>query len=170
MAEMNQDPEVMRHFPRILSRQESLDALNRQRLLIAERGWGLWAVEVDGEFAGQTGLAVPRFNAPFMPCVEVGWRFRPEYWGRGIAHAAARCAVEHGFGSIGLAEIVSFTAAVNDRSRRLMERIGLKRDPAEDFFHPTIERSSPICLHVLYRGRPGCLGPAPDGLPDARLE
>ena len=69
------------------------------------------------------GLAVPAFAAPFMPCVEVGWRLRHEYWGRGIAFRAAREALRYGFSVLQLPEVVSFTATVNLRSRRLMERL-----------------------------------------------
>src|SRR5260221_14784615 len=87
-AFMNADPEVMRYFPRPLSREESGASLNRQRTLIDQRGWGLWVVEVDGAFAGFAGLAVPNFEAPFLPAVEIGWRFRREFWGRNIAYQA----------------------------------------------------------------------------------
>jgi RimJ/RimL family protein N-acetyltransferase len=166
---MNRDPEVMRYFPRTLSEEESREAMERQHALIAERGWGLWAVEVGGAFAGFTGLAVPRFEAPFMPAVEIGWRFRTDFWGRGIAQAAARCAVGHAFGPARLGELVSFTAAVNGPSRKLMERIGLRRDPAGDFLHPLLEKESPLCLHVLYRikaSEAAAVG-APPGLPAA---
>ena len=108
-------------------------------------------VEVDGRFAGFTGLAVPRFSAPFMPCVEIGWRLQREFWGRGIAFAAARQAEAFAFEQLRLAELVSFTAAINLRSRRLMERLGFTRRAEEDFLHPSIEAGSPIQLHVLYR-------------------
>src|SRR5436305_15909 len=86
---MNADPEVMRYFPALLSREQTEASLVRQRALIEERGWGLWALDVDGAFAGFVGLAVPSFAAPFMPCVEVGWRLRREYWGRGVAYQGA---------------------------------------------------------------------------------
>src|SRR5215472_6830199 len=83
---MNADPEVMRHFPSLMSPDETRASLERQRAFIEQRGWGLWALDVNGDFAGFTGLAIPRFDAPFMPCVEIGWRLRREYWGRGIAY------------------------------------------------------------------------------------
>ncbi len=138
-AAMNADPEVMRYFPALWNREQSEGSLNRQRAFIAERGWGLWAVDVDGSFAGFTGLANPTFEAPFMPCVEVGWRLRREYWGRGIAFRAALLALDYGFSVLRLQEIVSFTAAVNVRSRRLMERLG--------FVHDIVSRL-PTSLHT----------------------
>jgi RimJ/RimL family protein N-acetyltransferase len=108
-------------------------------------------VEVDGEFAGFTGLAVPSFQAPFTPCVEVGWRFRCEFWGRGIAYHAACQAISYGFGVLKLPELVSFTAAVNTRSRRLMERLSFIHDPANDFDHPAIPEGHVLRRHVFYR-------------------
>jgi len=150
-AEMNADPDVMKFFPATLTAEESSVALERARSDIDRRGWGLWAVEVDGAFAGFTGLAEPRFSAPFTPCVEIGWRFRREYWGRGVAIAAARAAESFAFQNLRLAELVSFTAAINSPSRRLMERLGFSRDEADDFLHPSLPDNSPLRLHVLYR-------------------
>ena len=152
-AAMNADPEVMRYFPKLLSAAESRESYLRQRGLLEERGWGLWVVEVDGAFAGFTGLAVPRFAAPFLPCVEIGWRLRREYWGRGIACAAARQAEHYAFAELKLDELVSFTAAINTPSIRLMERLGFARDLRGDFWHPALPADSPLRLHVLYRKR-----------------
>jgi len=150
-AEMNADPEVMRYFPRIQTWEESKESMQRQRTLLDQRGWGWWVVEVEGKFAGFTGLAVPRFSAPFTPCIEIGWRFRREYWGRSIAFAAARAAEAYAFKELKLPEMLTFTAAINSPSRRLMERLGYQRNPAEDFLHPSLAQDCLICLHVLYR-------------------
>lgn len=152
-AEMNADAGVMKYFPRVLSWDESRASMLRLREQIQTRGWGLWAVEVDGRFAGFTGLAEVRFSAPFTPCIEISWRFRPEFWGRGVALAAAREAERFAFLELGLPELVSFTAAVNIYSRRLMERLGFARDLESDFLHPLLPAESPLRLHVLYRRR-----------------
>ena len=150
-ADMNADTTVMQYFPKPLSLAESQESLERLRAQIDQRGWGLWAVEVDGAFAGFTGLAEPRFQAHFTPCVEIGWRFRREFWGRGIAYSAALAAESFAFQRLQLAQLVSFTAAVNGRSRRLMERLGFSRNEREDFAHPSMPEDSPLRLHVLYR-------------------
>jgi len=150
-AAMNADPEVMRYFPSRLTCEQSAASLARQRAFIEQRGWGLWALDVDGTFAGFTGLAIPNFEAPFMPCVEVAWRLRREYWGQGIAYRGALQALDYGFKTMKLAEIVSFTAAVNARSRRLMERLGFVHDVANDFEHPAIPEGHELRRHVLYR-------------------
>jgi RimJ/RimL family protein N-acetyltransferase len=150
-AEMNADPEVMRYFPALLTKDESAASMERQRRAIDQRGWGLWAVDVDGVFAGFTGLNVPSFSAPFTPCTEIGWRFRREFWGRGLAYRAACEALAFGFESLNLPEIASFTAATNVRSRRLMERLKFERDADGDFEHPSIPEGHLLRHHVLYR-------------------
>lgn len=160
-AAMNADPEVMRYFIVPLSGEESRLALHRFRAAIDARGWGLWAVEVDGAFAGFTGLSEPTFVAHFTPCVEIGWRFRPEYWGRGIAFAAAQQAEHHAFTVLGLDQLVSFTTETNIRSRRLMERLGFTRDPRDDFWHPKVAEGHPLRRHVLYKKRRAIEPPPP---------
>lgn len=150
-AAMNAHPDVMRYFPTVLGVDESREALRRYQKSIAEQGWGYWAVEVDGEFAGLTGLAEPSFSAPFTPCVEIGWRFLPAFWGRGLAFAAARQAENYARSVLRLAELVSFTTAANLRSIALMSRLGFTRDLASDFLHPKIPAGHPLRPHVLYR-------------------
>ncbi len=150
-AAMNADPEVMRYFPALLTQEQSKASMERQRSFIENRGWGLWAVDVDGVFAGFTGLAVPTFEAPFMPCVEAGWRLRREFWGQGIAYRAGLQALDFGFKVLKLPQIVSFTAVVNIPSRRLMERLGFTHDPSRDFEHPSIPEGHELRPHVFYR-------------------
>ncbi|HSI15206.1 MAG TPA: GNAT family N-acetyltransferase [Chthoniobacter sp.] len=162
-AEMNADAKVMEYFPQPLSPAESAEFMMAIRTRFAERGWGLWAVEVDGAFAGFTGLAQPRFEAHFTPCVEIGWRFRREYWGRGIAYAAALQAESFAFEHLKLPGLVSFTAASNTRSQRLMERLGFTRNERDDFLHPSLPVESPLRPHVLYRKQnlPSLVTPEP---------
>jgi RimJ/RimL family protein N-acetyltransferase len=98
-------------------------------------------------------LSEPTFAAHFTPCVEIGWRFLREYWGRGIAHAAAQKAEHYAFTVLRLEELVSFTTESNVRSRRMMERLGFARDPSDDFWHPREAEGHPLCRHVLYKKR-----------------
>ena len=128
----------MHYFPALLTREESDALADRIQALIDEQGWGLWAVEVVGvaPFIGFVGLAQPHFDSHFTPCTEVGWRLAAEFWGRGYATEAARAALRFGFQELLLDEIVSFTATDNWPSRRVMERLGMTRDAADDFDHP----------------------------------
>lgn len=155
-AAMNADPVVMEHFVAPLTRADSDALVDRIEAHFAEQGWGLWAVEVPGEadFIGFIGLAAPRFEAPFTPCVEVGWRLAKEAWGHGYAPEGARAALRFAFDELHLDEVLSFTAVGNAKSRRVMEKIGMERDPADDFDHPMVPVGHPIRRHVLYRARP----------------
>ena len=86
-----------------------------------------------------------------MPCVEVGWRLAPEHWGRGFATEGARAATEFASQDLGLHEVVSYTVPANRRSRRVMEKLGMTTDPADDFDHPELPVGHPLRRHVLYR-------------------
>jgi RimJ/RimL family protein N-acetyltransferase len=152
-AALNADPRVMEFFPGRLDRAQSDAMIESIEASFAERGFGQWAIEGPGvaPFVGFAGLSVPRFAAPFMPCVEVGWRLAFAHWGNGYASEAARLALGHGFTALGLPEIVSFTAAINRRSRAVMERLGMRHDAAGDFDHPRIPPGHALRRHVLYR-------------------
>lgn len=152
-AALNADPEVMAHFPTVLDRAASDALAARADAAFDQRGFGLWALEVraDGQFIGFTGLAVPGFRAPFTPAVEVGWRLARTAWGKGYATEAAAAALHDAFGRLGLAEVVSFTAAVNGRSQAVMRRLGMTHDAAFDFDHPGLPAGHRLSRHVLYR-------------------
>jgi RimJ/RimL family protein N-acetyltransferase len=152
-AALNADPRVMEHFPAMLSRQDSDAMAERIEAHFERHGFGFWAVEVLGvtEFAGFIGLAVPRFEAHFTPCVEIGWRLAVEHWGHGFATDGARAALQLGFRLLGLAQIVSYTIPDNIRSRRVMEKLGMSHEPADDFDHPLLPPDHPLRRHVLYR-------------------
>ena len=156
-AVINADPRVMRFLGGPLSSERSDQLANSIEERFDSQGFGFWALELVGvaPFIGMTGLNIPRFEAPFMPAVEVGWRLDSRYWGRGIATEAARASLDFAFGPVDLDEVVAFTAPDNSRSRRVMERLGMHRDPADDFEHPMIAADSPLRRQVLYRiGRP----------------
>jgi RimJ/RimL family protein N-acetyltransferase len=157
-AGLNADPLVMEHFPSTLTPQQSNEMVDRMIAAWDDRHYGLWAVEVSevgqlqGQFIGFVGLSSPTWQAAFTPCVEVGWRLARNAWGRGYATEAARAALGWGFSELEPpgAEFVSFTTEHNVRSRRVMEKLGMRRDPADDFDHPML----PDWVgrrHVLYR-------------------
>ncbi len=152
-ARLNADPRVMEFYPSVLTRAESDAGADRIERHFEERGFGLWAVELPAvaPFIGFVGLQVPRFSAHFTPCVEIGWRLDPEFWGRGYATEGARAALAFGFEILKLDEIVAMTVPANRRSRAVMERLGMTRDPADDFDNPLVEGA--LKRHVLYRIR-----------------
>lgn len=152
-AAMNTDPRVMEHLPEVLDRRESDAAAQRLRNHFRLHGFGKWVVEVRGVdgLIGVVGLAVVDFEASFTPCVEVGWRLRHEHWGHGYATESARTAIAFGFEELDLKEIVSFTVPMNERSRRVMVRLGMTHSASEDFEHPSLPSGHPLRPHVLYR-------------------
>ncbi len=165
-ARLNANPRVMAFFPNLLDRQTSDAIFDDLRSQIAERGWGLWAVEVlqaealqhealqpealqKGECIGFVGLYIPSPDLPCSPCVEISWRLLPEYWGKGYATEAARAVLQVAFETVRLPEIVSFTSLPNLPSKAVMERIGMLQDG--EFEHPHIPPGHPLRSHVLYR-------------------
>lgn len=153
-AALNGDPDVMRHFPSMLTPQQSDEMVDRIVLTWRDRGFGLWAVErLDThQFIGFVGLSVPSWQAEFTPCVEVGWRLAKQHWGNGFAPEAASASLEWGFANAHPPEdqIVSFATVTNLNSQRVMQKIGMRRDVDGDFDHPLlpdwVDRR-----HVLYR-------------------
>ena len=143
----------MEHFPQVLSREQSDLLAERIVSQLRAQGWGLWAAEVAATdtFIGFVGLNRPLFQAHFTPAVEVGWRLAHQYWGCGYATEAARAALGFGFESLGLPEIVSFTNVDNQRSRRVMEKLGMRHDSGDDFDHPGVPERHRLRRHVLYR-------------------
>lgn len=156
-AAMSADPAVMQYLVPFPDRA-AMDAwVAAARTHWREHGFGQSVVELPREapFIGVVGLSRVRFALPFAPAVEAAWRLARPYWGRGYAYEAARAAIDDGFGRLGLDEIVAFTVPANLASRRVMEELGMTRDPAEDFDfeHPRLPPGHPLRRHVLYRLR-----------------
>lgn len=135
-AEMSADLEVMRYFPNVMTTQESDAMVDRIEQGFEKNGFGLWAVEIDGRFAGLTGLNRTSFDTPMGPHVEIGWRFASWAWGQGYATEAAQCVLDVAFTDLGLTEVFSFTTETNLPSERVMQRIGMTRRVDLDFDHP----------------------------------
>jgi ribosomal-protein-alanine N-acetyltransferase len=145
-ALLNADPHVMRFFPSTLTAEQSDAFVARIEEHFDRHGFGLWALEVDGEFIGFTGLQWTD-GLPFSPNLEVGWRLVQRAWGHGYATEAAAAAVA--FGLQREPEVVSFTAVSNEPSWRVMERVGMHRTGTFD--HPRVDEGSPLRRHYLYR-------------------
>jgi RimJ/RimL family protein N-acetyltransferase len=159
-AAMNADPRVMKFFPATLTREESDRGVDWIEAGIASRGWGLYAAELaeTKKFIGFIGLSVPEFEAHFTPAVEIGWRLAAPYWNRGLASEGATAVIRHAFDILKLSALVSFTTETNLPSRRVMEKIGMTHDPADNFDHPKLPAGHPLRRHVLYRLAGGSQG------------
>ena len=145
--DLNSDPVVMATIGPVMDRGQSDGLMDRIEAGFDVRGFGLWCVELDGTSIGFTGLTVPWFRDG----VEIGWRIRSAWWGHGYAPEAARAVLAVAFDDLRLDEVISFTVVTNHRSRRVMEKIGMTRDAAGDFDHPSAPEGSPLRAHVLYR-------------------
>jgi RimJ/RimL family protein N-acetyltransferase len=145
--EVNSDPLVMATLGPVMTRAQSDAFMNRITNHFAEHGHGVWCVEFEGLVLGYTGFMVPWFRGG----VEIGWRIRSDHWGRGIAPEAARECLRHGFEDLGFDQVISFTAVTNMKSRRVMDKIGLRYDPDGDFDHPSVAEGNPLRPHLLYR-------------------
>ena len=152
-ARMNADPRVMEFFASRLSSEESDAIVDRIETHFRQHGFGLWAAELrrDGAFVGFVGFDVPSYEAPYS--VELGWRLAREQWGQGLATEGAQAVVDYAFETLGFREIVATTVPANARSRRVMEKLGMTYDSADDFEHPLLGEGHPLRRHVLYRLR-----------------
>jgi RimJ/RimL family protein N-acetyltransferase len=144
---------VVEFLPGPLTPQQSETLVLRIEQCFEQHGYGLWALELTGgePLIGFAGLAPADELLPFAPAVELGWRLARPYWGLGLATEAATRAIEFAFGELQLPGLVAYTARRNHRSQRVMQRLRMRRDPAEDFEHPAVPAGDPLAPHVLYR-------------------
>ncbi len=148
---LNSDVDVMRYFPCVLSQRESDELANKFQTLIAENGWGFWAVELkeNHQFIGFVGLQSQPTQFEFSPCVEIGWRLAQQYWHQGYATEAAKVCLKFAFEQLDLEDVVSFTAKLNVPSQKVMQRLNMQS--ISEFNHPKVEATHPLACHVLYR-------------------
>jgi RimJ/RimL family protein N-acetyltransferase len=152
---INSDPRVMEYFPAPLTREESDTLIDRIEAHQAQHGFTFFAAELlhTAQFIGFIGMVYTPFEAPFTPCVEIGWRLGAEFWGQGLATEGAQAVLQLGFDELKLPEIVALTVPANRRSRRVMEKLGMTCNAADDFEHPRLPPGHPLRTHVLYRVR-----------------
>jgi RimJ/RimL family protein N-acetyltransferase len=153
LAALNAHPEVMRYLGGVATRGDTEAMLARMLAHWETRGFGVWAVErrEGGGVVGLVGVVVPRWQAKVTPCVEILWRFDPAVWGRGFATESARASLDDAFARHDFAEVLSFTVQANERSWRVMERLGMRRAPEDDFDHPLVAEGAPLRRHIVYR-------------------
>lgn len=147
--EMTRDIEMMRHlFP--LDREKSDAAVDRQLAAQAEHGYCNWVVErkADTRTIGYCGVIPPR--APAFEH-ELGWRFESACWGQGYAREAAQTVIDWVWANLDAQTVVAITNQANTRSWGLMLRLGMTRNPEEDFDHPDVDEGHPLRRCVLYR-------------------
>lgn len=152
---LNADPRVVEFLRGWLTPEASDSLMDSFEQFFQRHGFGFFAAELrqSSFFVGFIGLSIPPFDAHFMPAVEIGWRLAADYWGQGLATEGAREVLRYGFEEMGLGSVVSYTTSANLRSRRVMEKLGMTHDAADDFEHPGLAEGHALRHHVLYRLR-----------------
>ena len=148
---MNADPYVMKYFPYLMTKEQTMVMIERIKTHFEKNGFGLYAVDelATGQFIGFIGFSTATFESDFTPCTEIGWRLRKEAWNKGFATEGALACLEYGVPKFGLKDIYSFTAVLNKPSERVMQKIGMTK--IGEFAHPRVSESSPLRPHVLYK-------------------
>lgn len=150
-AALNSDPQVMEYFPSTQTLAQTTDRVRRIHDDFAQHGWGLYATDIldNQEFIGFIGFLYADFPADFTPCNEIGWRLKKSAWGKGYATEGAKRCLQHGFEQLGFTEVYSITALQNQRSEKVMQKIGMHRHG--EFDHPKLEKGSWLERHVIYK-------------------
>lgn len=153
LTALNQDPRVMEFIGPVLNEPEIRAMINRSEKSWDDLGYGRLAVELidTQEFIGFIGLAQCKFESHFTPAVEIGWRLSRKSWNLGYATEGATAVLNWAANALFVSEIVSFTSASNIPSRRVMEKLGMERNPIDDFDHPKLKLGDPLRPCVLYR-------------------
>ena len=152
-ADMNADPRVMEFFVSPIPLERSLELAAELRDALERNLYGWFVMERKGSpgFAGVLALDDVRYEVPFEPRREIGWRLPTSSWGHGFATEGACALLDYAFTNLQWSRVVAMTAVHNTRSRRVMERLGMTHDPVEDFDHPRVPDGHPVKRHVLYR-------------------
>lgn len=153
-AAINADPEIRRYYwPSIQSRSESDAVIVACEQALDEQGFGFVAVERQADHAliGGIGFSWTDEEIPGGRQIEIGWIFGQQYWGQGYAFEAATACLAWAPGRLPALQAIGYTSEINTPSRRLMEKLGMRRDPAEDFDDITVPEGNPLRPHVLYR-------------------
>ena len=156
-AVINADPEVRRYYyPAILTPEETAGVIAECDAHLRQHGFAFIALErnTDAALIGGLGLSIAGNEIPDGPHVEIGWILGRPYWGNGYALEAACACMQYAWTTLGLAEVIGYTSQINHPSRALMEKLGMRTDPAEDFDDVTVPEGNPLRPHVLYRISP----------------
>lgn len=151
VTSLGADPRVMASLGGPTSSVACVEWMNKQLAHWRAHAFGRFIVERDGVFVGLVGLSRTDYDAGFTPGIEIAWRLAFDHWRKGYATDAAGAAIRDGFDRLELDEIVGVTTPANERSRRVMERLGMVFSPTDTFEHPLVPEGNPLRTHVVYR-------------------
>ncbi len=138
-VEINSDKEVMEHFPKLLTKEETAEFIERLKKHYVTNRYCYFATEVlhTGEFIGFIGLAYQEYKTEFTPAVDIGWRLKKSAWGKGFATEGAKRCLEFAFNELGLDNVISTCTEKNSKSESVMKKIGMKK--VGEFNHPKLK-------------------------------
>ncbi|WP_109831954.1 GNAT family N-acetyltransferase [Reichenbachiella versicolor] len=147
---INADPIVMEYFPAVQTQKRTDEFIDKMKDQFAKNGFCYFAVDKldDNEFIGFIGISEQNFEADFTPCVDIGWRLSQREWGKGYATEGAKRCLEYAFDEIGLDSVKSICPVTNERSERVMKKIGMKK--VGFFNHPLLSQYKELETCVLY--------------------
>ena len=147
------DPVVMETLGPLMTREQAGALVARMHRMQAEIGHCFWAMERkdDAQLIGWCGIVRGGEGTPIHGKPEAGWRMTPSAWGKGYVTEAATASVQWAFDTLGDDTVWAITSKANQRSRAVMERLGMEHLPALDFDHPGVAADSPLLSHVTYR-------------------
>jgi len=128
------DEEVMRYYPKPMTREESHAWVAWNQRLYRSLGFGLWAMVVrdTGEFAGDCGLT-PQYVDGIKE-IEVGYHVRPSLQGQGYATEAAAAARDFARDKLFLSRLIAIINPENTPSQRVASKIGLRPEKRSTVF------------------------------------
>jgi len=149
---MNANKDVMEFFPNILSQQETEAFIKRMQQHFTIHGYCYFAVDelATHKFIGFIGLSNQTFISDFTPCVDIGWRLIPKFWGKGYATEGAVACINFAFTTLNLKEVYAIAPKLNLKSQHVMQKIGMFR--YINFVHPKIDKNNSLKDCTAYRG------------------
>lgn len=158
MAAINADAEVMRFFPSTQSREQTEEFIQRMQRQFSEVGFCYFAVDdLDAQdsndaFIGFIGLSKQMYEAPFTPCIDIGWRLRRDKWGQGLASEGAKTCLNYAFDILKIEKIYAVAPVINIPSERVMQKIGMSK--VGTFLHPALASGSELHECLIYEITP----------------
>lgn len=138
-TELNADPVIMEHLPKVLSKNETAHFIERLQNHYKQYGHCYFATEIleTGEFIGFIGMAYQVYPTDFTPAVDIGWRLKQSSWGNGYATEGAKRNLEYAFNDLKLDRVISTCTVDNTNSENVMKKIGMKK--LKNFDHPLLK-------------------------------
>lgn len=137
-AKINANPEVMEHFPKLLTTEETTQFIERLYNHYIKNGYTYYATELieTSELVGFIGLARQDYKAEFNPATDIGWRLKKSAWGKGFATEGAKRCLDFAFEELHLNRIVSTCTINNSKSEKVMKKLGMLKKG--EFNHPKL--------------------------------